>query len=283
MSLEDFQAALRPKIQGSWNLHNLLPKDLDFFIMLSSVSGLVGNRGQANYAAGNNFQDALACYRVSHGLPGVSLDLGNILTVGYIAENIEAVGNMAAIAQEGIREDELHCLFEYHVDPRNRSWNPLDSQVAIGLVTSSTFRRKGMPEPTFLSTPLFTHLRFDDYTTAGTLDEESGLSIQSLLQSSQSQDDAAQVVAEGIVKRLSTTLSIPAGDIDTGKPIHFYGVDSLVAMEFRNWFSKSLGSDIPVLYIMGNSSISTLSYRISSTSRHVNVVAKAAEGDASSM
>ena len=39
---------------GSWNLHELMPRDLDFFIMLSSLAGILGNRGQSNYRAGNN-------------------------------------------------------------------------------------------------------------------------------------------------------------------------------------------------------------------------------------
>jgi hypothetical protein len=52
---------------AAWNLHHCLPRDMDFFILLSSVAGLVGNRGQANYAAGNTFQDALASHRVSLG------------------------------------------------------------------------------------------------------------------------------------------------------------------------------------------------------------------------
>lgn len=52
MSWNDFQLAMKPKVQGSWNLHELLPRDLDFFVMLSSATGVLGNRSQGNYAAG---------------------------------------------------------------------------------------------------------------------------------------------------------------------------------------------------------------------------------------
>ena len=52
MSYNDFQLAFKPKVQGSWNLHELLPRDLDHFVMLSSATGVLGNRSQANYAAG---------------------------------------------------------------------------------------------------------------------------------------------------------------------------------------------------------------------------------------
>jgi NADP-dependent 3-hydroxy acid dehydrogenase YdfG len=87
MNYESWITATRPKIQGSWNLHTFMPKELDFFIMLSSATGIIGNRGQANYCAGNTFQDALAHYRRSRGLPGTALDLGAIRGIGWVAEN----------------------------------------------------------------------------------------------------------------------------------------------------------------------------------------------------
>jgi hypothetical protein len=87
MDYESWIAASRPKIQGSWNLHELMPRDLEFFVMLSSLTGIIGNRGQANYGAGNTFQDALAHYRKTLGLPAVSLDLGAIRGIGWVAEN----------------------------------------------------------------------------------------------------------------------------------------------------------------------------------------------------
>lgn len=52
MSGEDYRAAVRPKVQATRNLHELLPKDLDFFVCLSSIGGVVGSRGQSNYNAG---------------------------------------------------------------------------------------------------------------------------------------------------------------------------------------------------------------------------------------
>lgn len=110
LSLEDSRTVLRPKVQGtydravsgeqsniilaSWNLHEVLPKDVDFFILLSSASGIVGNRGQSNYSAGNSYQDGLARYRVSQEWKATALDLGVILSVGVVAENAGLLGNL---------------------------------------------------------------------------------------------------------------------------------------------------------------------------------------------
>jgi hypothetical protein len=87
MTYADWTAAVAPKVQGSWNLHEFLPKDMEFFLSISSLTGIFGNRGQANYAAGNTYQDGLARYRKSIGLQASTVDLGSVLSVGFVAEN----------------------------------------------------------------------------------------------------------------------------------------------------------------------------------------------------
>jgi hypothetical protein len=73
-------------------------------------------------------------------------------------------------------------------------------------------------------------------------------------------------------------MSLPIEDIDSGKPIHFYGVDSLVAVEFRNWLRKNLEADIEVLDIVGNDSIRALSEEIAKASKMLNLGQEKEEG-----
>ncbi|MDT5173000.1 MAG: mycoketide-CoA synthase, partial [Mycobacterium sp.] len=74
---ERVDAAMRAKVDAAWNLHELTRElKVSAFVMFSSIAGLAGASGQANYAAGNSFLDALAAHRKAHGLPAISLGWG---------------------------------------------------------------------------------------------------------------------------------------------------------------------------------------------------------------
>lgn len=76
MTHDQWRTAFTPKVEGTWNLHTAMPRDVDFFIMLSLVVLVIGNVAQANYAAGNLYMDALAHFRRLQGMAATSINAG---------------------------------------------------------------------------------------------------------------------------------------------------------------------------------------------------------------
>lgn len=271
MSFQDWQAAIRPKVQGSWNLHQTLPQDLDFFVMLSSVAGIFGNRGQSNYAAGNTFQDALAAFRVARGLNASSINLGSVSSVGWVAENRSSMRTHTATLFELLREEEVHGALEFLIDTRYKKTDNdtiPHSQLVLGLPGAQMCRQNGIPPPTYLNYSLFTHLRTTATTKSTETGEQKTMNTAALLAATSNKDDAVTVVSIGLVERLSSLLAIPTSELDPRR-FGFGGIDSLVAMEFRSWIVKELKADVSLLDIMGAQNIQGLSEKITQTSRLV--------------
>lgn len=274
MSLQNFRATVKPKAQGSWNLHVHLPKDMDFFILLSSSAGIIGARGQSNYAAGNTYQDALARHRVSIGQKCFSLNLGLILSVGYVAERRELMQRLKSLGYRGIREVELHAILEYLCDPSLGLPSPFNAQIVTGLDISRLIKtRKNADLPYWVRNPLFRDLLQIEIDQAGDSSDQAHqlIDYQARLKAAGSdQAQAGSIISQGLVKMLSRWLSIPEEHIDKQKPVHSFGVDSLVAIEIQYWLVKEMKADVAIFKIMSDDSLDVLSYMAAGASAYFN-------------
>ncbi|MFI5009399.1 MAG: SDR family NAD(P)-dependent oxidoreductase [Solirubrobacterales bacterium] len=83
LTREQLDRVLAPKVDGALHLHELTEHlDLQAFVLYSSLASIFGGPGQANYAAGNAFLDALTEHRRARGLPATAIAWGLWKEVG---------------------------------------------------------------------------------------------------------------------------------------------------------------------------------------------------------
>ncbi|KAI9040232.1 putative polyketide synthase [Aspergillus affinis] len=271
MTYEDWKISIAAKADVSWNLHLTMPTDLDFFVLVSSVSGVVGSRGQANYAAGNTFQDALAHYRISQGLKAVTIDMGVMLNDGVAAENSSLLNSLRRFGHlMEIKQEEVLALFDYYCNPQLPLLSHDYAQPVIGLEMPSVIAAKGVELHHSIRRPMFSHLFrmaldsnssvVNDGADKGSIDRPAALR-------SASAEEAVSMITEWIVLQVAHILGMSETDIETDRPLHAHGIDSLVAVDMKNWFLNELGAKVTVFDIMGNTAIQEISVMVAEQSR----------------
>ncbi|KAF2710675.1 putative polyketide synthase [Pleomassaria siparia CBS 279.74] len=257
MDYDSFMTAVIPKVNGALSLHDALQDiNLDFLVMTSSISAVLGNPGQANYSAANSFLDALAFHRNVNGLAATSLALPMVLDVGVVAESDILETQLTRKGLYGIDEYEMLRGFEvamsqptpqvgHHTQHHN-------SQIIMGLEATELAKAVAKIDTAnayWYEDPRLTYIRTElDMITA-----ESGSTVQTgtvaqdiKTAMSQSRDAAIAVVAQHVAKRVSSILMIPVEDFDLDGPsIASYGLDSMIGAEMRTWLYKEFGLDFP--------------------------------------
>ncbi|KAJ5548829.1 hypothetical protein N7513_006063 [Penicillium frequentans] len=262
MTIDNYNAAIRPKVQGTWNLHHQLGSELDFFIMLSSLAGVIGNASQSNYTAGGAFQDALARHRVTKGLPGVALDIGAVKDVGYVASNKGVYERLEKMGYRLLAEEEIMSSIESAI------LYPCP-QVMVGINTGG-----GSSDSILARESRFSALRYIKSANGNNgASKASGgaVNLAGKLSSAESPDEAAGLVMEALVKKLVDIFMIPAEEVVPTKSMAAFGVDSLVAVELRNMLALKAGSEVSIFDIMQSPSLAVLCDKVASTSCYVAV------------
>ncbi|KAL3607011.1 polyketide synthase pks11 [Fusarium poae] len=259
MTIDEWNTAVNPKIKGTWNLHNATMSanaNLDFFILFSSLSGVIGQPGQVNYAGANTFLDAFSNYRKSLGLPACSIDIGAVEEVGYLAENQSIMQKLKVTGFNGtVSEHEFldalgaamartannFCLgFRPDVslsDPSNRSIWKKDIRMAV-------FHNNGGALQA---------------STGATNDElKSFISRAKHDPSILKQEESSRFLAREIGKKVYGLLLKPVEDLQTASSLSDLGMDSLVAIEVRQWWKTVFQFDISVLEMMAMGSLDML-------------------------
>jgi thioester reductase-like protein len=245
---EHLRRVIAPKVNGAWTLHaQTLGRPLDHFILFSSLSSVFGIAGQANYAAANTFLDALTYHRRAQGLPCLTVNWGYLGGVGYVAqrqqlgERLEAqgvrpftIGQALTLLERALRQEALQ----------------------IGVMGIDWTRWRGLGLAGKVS-PRFAHLckevEADKDGARG-----AGLPSRKAIQAAPP-GKRLEMVQTLLREKVARVLGSSASKLDMDKPLINLGLDSLMAVELRNWMEGELQVNVPIVELMRSPSLARLS------------------------
>ncbi len=227
LDAESMHRVAAAKITGTWALHQACAdQELDFFVLFSSIAALLGNPGQANYAAANSFLDALAAYRRARQLPATTINWGAWATEGMTvdAAHLARLGAKALVPEQGL--------------------------AALAAVLAEN-----------IGQTLIADIDLDTYATRLGLDRNRGLLADLLATPAEAAETGADLAAQiaGAVAgerpalmldHVRATAAALMGyredQIAVDLPLTDQGFDSLMAVELRNKLGRDVNRDLPV-------------------------------------
>ncbi|MDT0612244.1 SDR family NAD(P)-dependent oxidoreductase [Streptomyces sp. DSM 40712] len=230
LSPEQVDKVLRAKADGARNLHELT-RDLDAFVLFSSVAGTLGSAGQANYAAANACLDALARHRRASGLPATSVAWGPWERLSGMTRGMNAA-DRARLTRFGIAAlstDDALASFDAAV--------AAEEAVVVAMRLDTTAPRGDVHD--MLSGPATRRARRE--ATAVDLREQlAGLPAQ----------EQDRKVSEAVRTHIATILGFSSAErVDTEQGLLEMGFDSLTAVELRNRLNTATGLRLPATLI----------------------------------
>jgi FkbH-like protein len=255
---EQFQKVLAPKVAGTWNLHRIIGSaPLDFFVLFSSASSLLGAAGQANYALANGFLDAFAHYRQQLGLPATSINWGPWSGSGMAAEQSKSRKTWTNESFGGLTANVALQAFtkalttrvgnpQWAVLPYN--WNELLKHYPVAKISSllkqlsqHTKRQESLAEPS----------------------EQIDFALIALLEPGVPRAERKRLVTDYLRTQVRKILGFAETDsIDGNRSFLNLGFDSLMAVSFRTALSKSLKCYLPATLIFDYPTLNSLAENV---------------------
>ena len=274
MSSKDWHCTIAPKVQGTWNLHNALlghqdpDRQLDFFLMTSSISGTVGTATLSNYCAANAFLDSFARFRNGIALPAVSVGLGMISEVGYLHEHPDIEALMQRKGIKAHNEEELLQIIDLALTPPSlEQSNPqYDDLLHSHLLTGVEF--SGLKEQRNLGFEGNNHVLMDPraslYSAAFARSHQAAAPSHSALgnempeavgKAMQGRDRVClqDAIRTMVAKKISNLILLPLEKLRLNQALGEFGIDSMLAAEFRAFVFQSLKVDVPFVALLERS------------------------------
>lgn len=244
---ERIERVCAPKMNAAWFLHESTQGiPLDFFVCHSSTSSVLGNAGQANYAAANAFLDGIAEYRRSIGLPALTINWGYLGDLGLaagskkLAEKFERQGVWPVPPSEG-----LPILGKLMLTQADR--------VSVMRLDWSRLRQLA---PTMTQCP-----RFEQMMRADNSEEVSkghtGSAIRNMVLATVP-EKRLEVMLDIVRNKVARVLGTRPEKIELDRSLMDLGLDSLMGFELRNWIEGELRLNVPVVELMQGPTVEKL-------------------------
>ncbi|MFL5245248.1 MAG: SDR family NAD(P)-dependent oxidoreductase [Gemmataceae bacterium] len=264
MNMARFERVFNPKAQGAWNLHEAsraAGANLDFFVMLSSISSVLGLVGQVNYAAANFFQDALAQYRRQQGLPATSINLG-------------VLGQYAGMSRS---ENDVQHIIGL-LESQGMNGMPLSDALAKleAALVQQPVQRMAARFDWDRFRAAYPHLardsRFMDHLNGTALVRGSRSEASSLRTAliEMAPEKRRERLEHELTAKLARILEADPEKFDVTASIDVLGLDSLMLTDLQTWIVRMLDINLPLIKLLKGPSIATLSAELLSQLAPVN-------------
>ncbi len=249
LDAERFRTVLAPKVAGAENL-DLVTRSLslDYFVLFSSVTTLIGNPGQANYVAANAYMEGLARRRRQEGLPAMAIGWGPITDVGVVARNQKLQSGLQKLTGvTGLRAREALQLMAEALEQASGN---KESTVMTISPNDGSFGGNRLPvlrSPTYAS-----------FINQESRDGEAARVDLHALAASEGIDAARRKVTDIIAGQLAHVLHSREEDISRTRPLGELGLDSLMALELVMNLEECFGIRIPLVGASGSMTVASI-------------------------
>jgi acyl carrier protein len=258
---------LSPKMAGAEHLDRLTRDlQLDYFVLFSSATTIIGNPGQGAYVAANGFLEGLARKRRAEGKPALAVAWGGIDDVGLLARNRPLKDALAS--RVGVKGMSARRALRLMGEALSRPNHGADDAVLVIAEMNWATARSHLP---LLSSPTYAELIRED--AAAEADKREKIDLAALI-ATRAPEEARKTIVEVIVEEIARILRLPIETLSRSKPLSEIGLDSLMAVELGVSLEERLSLEAPL-------STSASSFNVGELADHIfGLCANAASEDA---
>jgi len=269
-----FEAVMAAKVRGSWNLHRLAGR-LDFLVFFSSGASVGGSAGQANHAAANAFEDALAWHRNARGQPTLSINWGPWAEIGAAADRrLAQPGGLRPIAPA----DGLSALEHLMAVGEHGRFEPAQTAVLATDWSHLRLVRENGSEPSLFRDIVLPAAAAPAATTGTAQTAANAPAAVAVPPATAAEPSLGERLAAALPNRrrallrehvralAARVLGLPGADaLPPEEPLRQLGLDSLMAVELRNLLGKAAGHTLPATVTFDHPSVSALADHLAAT------------------